>query len=75
MTEYHVRDNISDGICHFEPRIFEWYTSTQFFNIDGFLRSDLSYLPIEQNQDKSMAYEDRYKEFEQYLTSGEPGVE
>lgn len=22
-----------------------------------------------------MAYEDRYKEFEQYLTSGEPGVE
>ena len=49
MTEYHVRDNISDGICHFEPRIFQWYTSTQFFNIDGYLRSDLSYLPIEQN--------------------------
>ncbi len=22
-----------------------------------------------------MAYEDRYKEFEQYLASGEPGVE
>lgn len=22
-----------------------------------------------------MAYDDRYKEFEQYLTSGEPGVE
>lgn len=47
MTEFHIRDNISEGISHFEPRIFEWYTSTQFFNIDGYLRSDLSYSPIE----------------------------
>lgn len=47
MNEFHDRDNLNNGINHFEPRIFEWYSATQFFNIDGYLRSDLIYQPIE----------------------------
>lgn len=47
MNEIHERDCISNGTSHHEPRIFEWYPSTQFFNIDGYIRSDLSYKSIE----------------------------
>lgn len=47
MTELDNRDEIHTGINHFEPRIFEWYSATQFFNIDGYLRNDLAYNTIE----------------------------
>lgn len=47
MCERDEREDISKGICHYEPRIFEWYSATQFFNIDGYIRSDLAYCPIE----------------------------
>ncbi len=47
MDEIHDKNDLKEGINHFEPRIFEWYTATQFFNIDGYLRNDIAYLPIE----------------------------
>lgn len=47
MTETHNKSNLMEGVNHFEPRIFEWYPATQFFNIDGYLRNDMAYLPIE----------------------------
>ena len=47
MTETDDRNNnLEQGVSHFEPKIFEWYTATQFFNIDGYLR-DASYQKIE----------------------------
>lgn len=47
MTETDNRNNtIEKGVSHFEPKIFEWYTATQFFNIDGYLR-DASYQKVE----------------------------
>ena len=48
MTEIHDRNELLEGINHFEPRIFECYTATQFFNIDGYLRNNMAYLPIEE---------------------------
>lgn len=47
MTEIYDRNNLEDGIKHFEPQICKWYTATQFFNIDGYLRKELAYGPIE----------------------------
>lgn len=47
MTELDNRDELYTGINHFEPRIFEWYSATQFFNVDGYLRKDLVYDTIE----------------------------
>lgn len=43
MNEFDKRCNLSEGIDHYEPRIFEIYPVTQFYNIDGYLRNDLSY--------------------------------
>lgn len=53
MNEIHDRDNLNNGINHFEPRIFEWYSATQFFNIDGYLRSDLAYQSIENDSENN----------------------
>lgn len=47
MTETHDKNDLSESLTHFEPRIFDWYTATQFFNIDGYLRNDMEYRPIE----------------------------
>lgn len=47
MCERDERDDVSKGICHYEPRIFEMYPVTQFFNIDGYIRNDLVYHQIE----------------------------
>ena len=46
MTESDDRNYVGQTVSHFEPKIFEWYTATQFFNIDGYLR-DASYQKVE----------------------------
>lgn len=47
MSEIHEINDLLKGVPHFEPRIFESYEATQFFNIDGYIRNYISYLPIE----------------------------
>lgn len=47
MCEQDERENRLEGISHYEPRILEMYTGTQFFNIDGYVRNKLAYSSIE----------------------------
>lgn len=47
ISEFDKRSNVFEGINHYEPQVFENYPVTQFFNIDGYIRTYLAYSMIE----------------------------
>lgn len=48
MEESDSRTDLANGSMHLESEIFDIYGATQFFNIDGYIRTSLSYAPIDE---------------------------